>query len=146
MELNVRGDGPDQKWIPAYLEKAESEARGFLTELQYEHAVAQVLALCDEDDPTHPVLADVDAVEDFYELRDKYGVLGKINLRVFFWICRPHGTLIVLGAWKKENEGKTPARIIKRIKWRKRRSEKLVNDHFAQLFTQKQGARRKGFP
>lgn len=124
---NVPGD---RKWSPAYLEQAADDARAFLNEAQYEHAVRQVLQLCEEDDPTHPVLSDVDAVEDFHELRDKYGILGKINLRIFFWLCKEHRTLVVLGACKKGNQGQTPDRIVKRIKHRKRRVEQLLPSHF----------------
>ena len=116
MELTVEVGTPSRKWRPAYLEQASADARSFLNEAQYEHAVQQVLLLCEEDDPTHPRLLDVDALGEFHELRDKYGVLGKINLRVFFWVSREHKTVVVLGAWKKESEGQTPTRIIKRIK------------------------------
>jgi len=121
-----RRNDEDAKWVPAYLEQSATDAREFLNEAQYEHAVRQILQLCTEEDPTHPKLADVDAVEEFHELRDKYGVLGKINLRVFFWVCKPKRMIVVLGAWKKEREGKTPQRIIKRIKWRKRRVEEQL--------------------
>ena len=110
------------KWRPAYLRAAASDARSFLTEAQYEHAVQQVRLLCDEDDPTHPRLLDVDAIEDFHELRDKHGVLGKINLRVYFWVCSEFRTVVVLGAWNKRVEGKTPPRIVGRMKGRKRRA------------------------
>ena len=113
MELNFRSGegGSAAKWAPAYLEESAVEARKFLNELQYQHAVQQVLSLCEEDDPTHPVLTDVGAVDEFYELRDKGGVLGKINLRVFFWVSKESRTIAVLGACKKEAENQTPTRI-----------------------------------
>lgn len=123
----VAGDAP---WTPAYLEQSATDARKFLNECQYEHAVQQVLSLCEEEDPSHPTLVDVDAVDEFHELRDKHGVLGNVNLRVFFWICKPHKLIVVLGAWNKNVEGKTPVRIVKRIKWRKRHAERLVMEHY----------------
>lgn len=129
MEIRYRGanSGSDaRKWTPAYLTAAETDARKFLNDLQYEHAVQQILSLCEEDDPSHPVLSDVRAVDEFFELRDKYGVLGKINLRVFFALFREQRTLVVLGAWKKEQEDQTPVRIVKRMKWRKRQAQAVV--------------------
>jgi hypothetical protein len=50
----------------------------------------------------------VDAVGDFHELRDKGGVLGGINLRIFFLVHKPKGAIVVLGAIKKQNNGQTP--------------------------------------
>ena len=47
-------------------------------------------------------------IDDFFEVRDKGGVLGKINVRVFFFIEFKSRTIVVLGAIKKENEGQTP--------------------------------------
>ena len=74
----------------------------------------------------------MDAIEDFHELRDKYGVLGKINLRIYFWLCKPKKLLVVLGAWNKSAEHQTPQRIIKRMKWRKKRAETLMEQRVGQ--------------
>src|SRR5437870_6178531 len=112
-----------RKWTPAYLKQSCKEAKAFLTDQQYEYAVEQVLLLCEESDPSHSVLLDVEPIDEFHELRDKGGVLGKINLRVYFWIDTRHRMIVVLGVYKKEQEGKTPVRIVKRMKWRKRRAE-----------------------
>jgi hypothetical protein len=117
-------EGEPAAWRLAFFEQAVAEAKSFLTEPQYAHAVEQFELLAQEEDPTHPVLADVKAINDFHELRDKGGVLGKINLRVYFWVCdAPLRIIVVLGAWKKEAEGKTPPRILARMKSRRRLAE-----------------------
>lgn len=129
--LPTKGRSQRAPWTPAYLDAAATDARKFLTEVQYEYAIDQVLSLCEEEDPTHPLLTDVDAIGEFHELRDKHGVLGKINLRIYFWVCRTRKMIVVLGAVKKEAERKTPVHIVKRHKWRKRRAEELIEKHFA---------------
>ena len=83
--------------------------------------------LAREKDPTHSQSLSVDAVEDFHELREKGGVLGKINVRVFFAVDKrktadiDHHAIVVLGAVKKESEGKTPEGDRIRIKRRLRK-------------------------
>jgi len=127
LDLVKRSDtGPNTKWTPAYLRKAADEARAILNDVQYAYVVQQILLLCEEEDPSHPVLLDVDAIEDFYELRDKGGVLGRINLRVYFWISRPRRMVVVLGVWKKEADGKTPVWMVRRMVGRRRIVEALV--------------------
>jgi len=61
-----------------------------------------------ETDPTHSAVIDVKAIVDYYEIRDKGGVLGKSNVRVFFFVRKEPRETVVLGATKKEKEGQTP--------------------------------------
>ncbi|MFW6125410.1 MAG: hypothetical protein ACOC46_04610, partial [Pirellulales bacterium] len=44
----------------------------------------------------------------FYELQDEGGILGKLNVRVFFGIDDHRRSIVVLGAIKKESDGATP--------------------------------------
>ena len=81
----------------------------------------QVKELAREDDPTHSATASVDAVEDFHELRDKGGILGGMNVRVFFCLDKKHAALVVLGAIKKQNDGPTPKGDKIRMARRKRK-------------------------
>ncbi|MBI1901279.1 MAG: hypothetical protein HYS13_09230 [Planctomycetia bacterium] len=115
------GDGPPPgyRWNVGILDLAFDEVRRFLTEDQYDHIAAQFKELARENDPSHSETASIDKIEDFYELRDKGGVLGKINVRVFFGLDK--GSIIVLGGIKKESEGQTPAgtKITMRRRWRK---------------------------
>ena len=127
------GAGPDPgyQWRVIYLDLARRDALGFLDECQYHHIADQIKQLAREDDPTHPRTLSVDKVEDFYELREKGGPLGKINVRVFF-IVQPHPTrqIVIIGAIKKENEGATP--IGDKVRMR-RRCRRFHNGDYGQL-------------
>ncbi len=125
-----RGGGPPPgyRWTVLILDIAYDEARKFLNEDQYQHMALQVKQLAREEDPTHSQTASVDAVEDFHELRDKGGILGGMNVRVFFFLEKqPRSNLVVLGAIKKQTDGPTPRGDKKRIARRKR---KYLNGDF----------------
>lgn len=107
----VAGDeGTDgvYQWNVLILDRAYGEAMKILNADQYAYAAAQVKALATERDPTHSDLCSVDAIEDFHELREKHGVLGKTNLRIFFFLDRIRNAIVILGVIKKENNGPTP--------------------------------------
>ena len=115
------GPAPGYRWSVSVLDEAIQEVMTFLTVEQYQHLSFQFKELAMEDDPTHSMAASVDAVEDFFELREKGGILGKINVRIFFCIDKPRSSIIVLGGIKKENEGSTKTSVKIRISRRKRR-------------------------
>jgi len=102
------GPPPGYTWNVFILTQAFEEANDFLDADQYHHMANQVRDLATHEDPTHSDTVDVRAVEDFHEIRDKGGILGKINARVFFFVHKPSRGIIVLGAIKKENDGPTP--------------------------------------
>lgn len=79
-----------------------------MSEAQYAHVVDLLRALASEADPTHATTADVRSVEEFFEIRDKGGILGRINVRVFFVVRPEDKQIIVLGAINKSAEGPTP--------------------------------------
>jgi len=95
------------------LRLAVEEAKRFLTPVQYEHAVDLVKRTRDFNNPTDFCDLDIRSVQNIHEIRDKGGVLGRINLRIFFAYRKRR--IIVLGAIKKEDEGKTPEHIIIRM-------------------------------
>jgi hypothetical protein len=109
-----KGRPPGYQWNVLVLDQAHNEAQAILMPIQYVHVREQVRSLARDVDPSHSVLLDVDAIEDFFELREKGGPLGKINLRVFFGLdTRKSGrgkrhAIVVLGVVKKENNGATP--------------------------------------
>lgn len=115
------GPPPGYLWNVAYLTVARDEAMGFLNDEQYAHAVDLVRSLASEKDPTHPLTVKVEAVEDFFELKDKGGILGKINLRIYFTIVQPHKLVLVIAAIKKEAEGQTPTWLKIRVRNRLRK-------------------------
>lgn len=123
VKIGIRqGDGdPEFRWNVLILDLAFREAVQFLDEAQYQHVAEQVQELARETDPTHPVTGIVAAVEDFFELKEKGGPLGKINVRLFFVLDKPHAAIVVLGAIFKQNEGKTPLGDKKRMQRRMRK-------------------------
>ena len=121
-----RGGGPPPgyRWTVLVLEVAHKEAKGFLNEDQYEHLVMQLRDLAREADPTHSRTQSIDAVEDYHELRDKGGILGGMNVRVFFMLDKNQSSLVVLGAIKKQNDGPTLNREKIRIRHRMRKYQR----------------------
>jgi hypothetical protein len=117
-----QGGGPTlgYRWTVLILDTAYRDARRFLTEDQCQHLAWPFQELAREEDPTHSVTASVDQIEDFYELRDKGGILGSLNVRVFFSLDRGRSALVVLGAVKKQNDGPTPKGDKVRMRRRKR--------------------------
>jgi hypothetical protein len=102
------GPPPGYQWNIEVLDIAYEEAREFLDEDQYEHLASQFRELARQVDPTHSETIDVRPIEDFHELRDKWGILRRLNVRVFFLVHKERRTIVVLGAMNKQNEGPTP--------------------------------------
>lgn len=115
------GRPPGYSWGVLILDRAHDEARGFLSDDQYHHMSCQVRELASQDDPTHCTTVDVRPIEDFYEIRDKGGVLGKLNVRVFFLVDKGTRNLVILGAINKQNDGHTPNGDRVRMRVRARR-------------------------
>lgn len=117
-----KGDGePEFRWNVLILDMAFRDAMQFLDESQYQHVSEQVQELAREMDPGHPVTQTVSCVEDLFELKDKGGPLGRINVRVFFILDKPRVAIVILGAIFKQNDGKTPFGDKKRMQRRKRK-------------------------
>jgi hypothetical protein len=127
IKVGVRqGDGlaPGYVWNVGILDCAFDEVRGFLTEAEYDHIAMQVKELARENNPSHSQTASIDQIADYLELRDKGGILGNKNVRVFFGLDKPKQAIIVLGGIKKENNGHTPegTKILMGRRWRKYRN------------------------
>lgn len=95
---------------------AMKEARKFLSPGQYLHITDLVKQLAD-----FGAAGGVPGVEpfgDFWELKAKGGILGKINTRIYFADLKEQREVVVLHAYKKEKEGATSPHV--RIKLRGR--------------------------
>lgn len=124
LKVGVRagaGPPPGYQWSAFYLSAARDEATEFLNDGQYAHAADLVRALASEEDPTHPVTVTVEPVEDFYELKDKGGILGKINLRIYFVVLSEERAILIVAAIKKEPEGQIPRWAKTRVRYRLRK-------------------------
>ena len=115
------GPPPGFLWNVWILDLAFDEARDFLDDDKYRHIAFQFQELASENDPTHSATCDIRAIEDFYELRDWGGVLGGLNVRVFFGVDKMRRTIVIVGAIQKQNNGPTPLgdKIRVRRRWRK---------------------------
>ena len=116
-----KGPPPGYEWNIDIIEPSHSESMSFLNKEQYDHVASQIRELARQVEPTRSQAIDVRSVDDFYELRDKGGILQKINIRVFFCMCRSTRTIAVLGAINKKNDGKTPPHIRILMGYRMRR-------------------------
>ncbi len=114
------GRRPGYKWSVAIVDFVFDEAMKFLDEAQYSHLAEQLQEIARQDDPTHSLVVSIDAIEDFYELRDKGGVLGGKNVRVFYYVDKHMRTIVVVGATLKQNNGPTPQTVKVRIRRRVR--------------------------
>lgn len=112
MELKsrtVKQDSHDKApWKLMYLPAAADEARKILTQGQYAHVVQIFEQLALEPNPAESKAFDIRTIDEFLELREKGGLLGKINLRVYFYIHGKRKIIIALKTYKKEDEGQTP--------------------------------------
>src|SRR6266540_4770184 len=80
------GPPPGYKFTVLMPNLVYREARSFLTADQYEHGAGCMKDLAQHEDPTHSQTQRVESIDEFFELKDKGGILGKINLRVFFYV------------------------------------------------------------
>ncbi len=122
------GGGPDPGYLfgVSYFSEARREAAACLNDAQYAHIARQFRELAAEADPGHPLTVDVKSIEDYHELRDKGGVLGKINFRAYFFIDKVARSIVVLGSDKKEEDGQTSQAIKIRMRVRLRRYRETV--------------------
>ena len=60
----------------------------------------------------------IEPIGSFWELREKGGVLGRINLRLYFGIFPEDGELVIAKTYKKEDDGKTPQHIVDQVEHR----------------------------
>lgn len=93
---------------------------------QYEHLAQQFRELARQDDPSHSEIIDVKAIEDYLELRDKGGILGKLNIRVYFFLHKPSRSIVVVSVDRKERENAPSEGVQSRIRRRKRRTTEIL--------------------
>jgi phage-related protein len=117
-----QGDGPPPgySWNVLIIDFVYDEAMKFLDEAQYAHLAEQIQTIAFEDDPTRSLIVSIDAIEDFYELRDKGGILRGLNVRVFYYVDKVTRSIVVVGAIAKKNDGQTPQTVKIRIRRRVR--------------------------
>lgn len=120
LRLGLRAGNHGLKWSVYYLERAGKEAKDLLNSSQHRHVLDAIRALAGEEDPRRPACEEVSPIDDFHELKLKGGLLGKINLRVFFDILDDQKAILLVHAWKKEAEAQTPSHVKRTVSKRLR--------------------------
>ena len=72
------------QWIVVILGVAKREGHQILTDVQYDHEVSVLKRLTNFSDAEEIADLKIEKIGSFYELKDKGGPLGKINLRLYF--------------------------------------------------------------
>jgi hypothetical protein len=92
---------------------AKREGRGFLNEVQYEHVkeLEKRLAFFNRAEEVADLRIERIGT-DLYELKDKGGPLGRINLRVYFGVIPEDGEIVILKTYKKEEDRQIPRHIL----------------------------------
>lgn len=91
-------------WQVKIMNQAFDESQKILNHAQYKHLADQVKELARHNEPTNSDTLDIKPYENFYELRDKGGILGKINVRIYFCLDKESRSIVLLQVMKKENE------------------------------------------
>ena len=120
MQIRPGARSKTQVWKLSHVAVVAKESHRFLDPNQYAHAVDLCVQLAEERDPRRPPTLDVEKIEEFYELKDKGGLLGKINLRIYFAVFDDTKEIMVLGCWNKKVEGRVPAYIKTKMRARLR--------------------------
>jgi hypothetical protein len=123
------GDEPSQRTPPATAVKWQQvfvprivrlEAREFLSMGQYVHVQDFVRQLVGFGTQEYDRTICVKQLGDFWELKEKGGLLGRINVRIYFAYVKHHNRIVLLCAYKKEDDGAAPPHIIIRLRNRLR--------------------------
>ena len=114
------GPPPGYLWGVALLGFVDKES-DFLSEDQRKHFVLQLKDLATHEDPTHSDTLSLRPIEDFHELRDWGGILGGLNVRIFYGVDKQRRQIVVLGLIKKKNNGPTLLgdKVRMRSRWRR---------------------------
>jgi hypothetical protein len=100
------------KWTVVVLEVARKEGHKILSTLQYDHMVEVLKRLEDFGNPEETADLDIEPISSFYELKEKGGLLGRINLRVYFGVIPKRRELVIAKTYKKEEMGAAPRHVV----------------------------------
>lgn len=116
------GPPPGYEWSVIVLDLAHRESLSILNTAQHRHLALQVKELARQEEVSLSDTVDVRRIDDaLFEIRDYGGILGGLNIRLFYGVEHEHRNLIVLGVFKKQNNGPTPTGDLSRMRVRWRR-------------------------
>lgn len=105
------------EWAVGYHVLANIDGK-FLSEIQHDQLVLHFLEMANYEDPIGVKLGKVERIYDYYELKEKGGVFGKLNVRVYFTVEAKFRAIVVLACCKKEIEGQIKRHMKRRIESR----------------------------
>jgi hypothetical protein len=123
VKIGVKAGGgpePGYCWNVLILDRAFEEAMDLLDADQYAHLSQQVKELARQENPRTSETVDVRPIEDYFEIRDKGGILNRLNIRIFFFVREETQSIVILGTVNKQNNGHTPVAIRVTMRRRKR--------------------------
>jgi hypothetical protein len=100
---------------------AAKEGADELTAGQYLHVKDQIKQLVGFGRQEFESQLRIEKFGEFWELKEKGGVLGKKNIRVYFKYHEEANEVVVLSTYKKEDDGQAPDHIRIRLKNRWKR-------------------------
>jgi hypothetical protein len=103
---------PRKVWIVVALDVAKREGQKILNKAQYQHIKEVLKRLVDFGNDEELSDLAIEPIASFWELKEKWGILGRINLRVYFGTFPEDMELVIAKTYKKEDDGKAPSHII----------------------------------
>lgn len=97
------------------------ESREFLTIGQYVHVTDFVKQLSGFGLQRYDRTMCIAPIDEFWELKEKGGLLGKINVRVYFAVIKHANEIAVLHAYKKEDDSQVHPSVLLLVRQRHRR-------------------------
>ena len=94
------------------LESAKRDGKKFLNDGQYFHMVGVIQRLVDFNNSDEISDLRIEPIENFFELKEKGGLLGKINVRIYFAHLQDEGRIVVLKAYKKDEDGQVSRHVV----------------------------------
>jgi hypothetical protein len=101
------GDGQFEPRTVVAISESKDEANAILDEVQYWEAVQLVKRLDGFGNPKETSDLSIRQFGDFWELRLKGGFFKRINLRIYFAHVAERNEIVVLMAYKKEEDRRT---------------------------------------
>jgi len=106
------GKPENAKWVVVVLGAAKREGHKILNDVRYDHVMSIVKRLVDFGNLDEVGDLDIEPIGSFYELKEKGGILGKINLRIYFGTFPDVRELVVAKTYKKEEENALSRHVI----------------------------------
>jgi hypothetical protein len=106
-----KGPSP-RKWELVVLPVVKKEGHKILSDVQYDHVVEVLKRLVDFGNKEEIGDLDIKPIQSFFEPKEKGGLLGRINLRVYFGTFPEENKLVIAKAYKKDEEGPPPRHIV----------------------------------